>query len=529
MSMGAISGSPFPDLPRVELDWPQVLEEVWTHTTVGLCLITAEGRVARCNPPFAQALGFEPEELVEVALERLHPPDTGMAMRSLNREIIAGREPQGGGVREMTFLHRRGRPVAAHARNSRIELRDGTVLRLVSLVDLATLARHDRQLALLHRMENFSALASAISNDFNNLLSIVLGYTALLQEGGADPRRLKIVTEGVEGAVQRASTLVRQSLYLARRPEAELRLGNLTSFVESCVRQVRATHGDCVIEVDLALHRDLRRVPMDTTQLGDAMADLLNRVLMVDPDGQRPIKVQTVRIDGAEVRRRFAGAEEPAYALIEISHPGAGRHRGREAGDSRGPFVGRASHDLGLTMVERIVESHCGFMAQVIGPTGGSVFSLYLPLGGEEESEAPLRLMGTGSTALPASVAGRGVLVIDDEVGLLNTMVESLQRVGYRSMGAQDGETALKLFREHAATIDLVICDLVLPGMNGWEVFTAMREIRADVTVMIMSGHLEPRLEAAVSRSGAAGFLQKPFSITTLVKRVRETVGKRGA
>ena len=497
---------------------------VWDSTAAGLCWVDAGGFILSANPSFAQSLGYRAEDLVGAPLSRLHPPDVAMSMRAMHRALIDDAPADLWLGSEMRFLHSGGRPIVGYARNARVLTADGQVRRLITLVSLTDIVRSDPRLEEVNRVENFAALASSISNDINNLLSIILGYTALLQDNAIDARRLRIVSDGVEGAVQRASSLVRQTLYLARRPQATLRPSPLNAFVEGRIESARTVLGERTMSIDLALSRTLQAVPLDAGQLGDAFDELIQRVHAIDPEGKRELRVRTLSLAGEEVRRQFSQATESRYALIEISHPG------RPVSNSRAPYSAtdladsRGGQDLGLTMVERIVESHRGFLSHQMVTGGGVTFSIVLPAAGPVEAVCP----GDRAERTPAlgrGPIGRRVLVIDDEVGLRETLVETLNRAGYDAEGVGDGDAALRTFREREGKFDLVICDLVLPKLNGWEVFTGMREIRPDASVVIMSGHLEPKLKDAVGRSGAAGFLQKPFSMKAFMRFVREKAG----
>ena len=113
-------------------------------------------------------------------------------------------------------------------------------------------------------------------------------------------------------------------------------------------------------------------------------------------------------------------------------------------------------------------------------------------------------------------------MIVDDETGLLDMITSALRRSGYEVFAAKTGEEAIEIYKANAQKISLSILDLVLPQMSGWEVFNQMREINPGAQVMIMSGHLEPKLHSAVSRSGAKGFIQKPFAMATFLRRIGE-------
>lgn len=498
--------------------------EVWHQSAAGLCLIDEGGEVLCANLAFAHALGYEADEMVGMAISRLHPPDVMVAMKALHRSLVEDAPATVWAGREMRFQHRRGRPITGYARNARFTDAEGEVYRLITMVNLSDIVRADYRLEQMQRAENFSALASAVSNDLNNLLSIILGYTALLQDGQADARRLRVVSEGVEGAVHRASTLVRQTLYLARRPDASLRPIGLNGFVEQRVEAARAVIGERAFELELSTNSKLAHVPVDQGQLGDALDEALQRVHAVDPEGLRPLRVRTLFQSGEEVRHRFVNATDSEYALVEISHAGRPRSASRSPFSAIDLSEATSGTDLGITMIERIVESHRGYLAYQTFSGGGVSFTLCLPLAAMA-AESPRSAPATEKpVAEPTKARGRRILVIDDESGLLETIVETLIREGYDAIGVTDGPSALKVFREHAGNFDLVICDLVLPKMNGWEVFTGIRDIRPDAPVVIMSGHLEPKLKDAVQRSGALGFLQKPFSMGAFLRFVQKLV-----
>lgn len=510
-----------PSLKDTALD-PSLMETMWRECAAGLCLVDAGGQVMQSNRAFADILGYKEEELTDLPLIRLHPADKAMVMQGLHRAIIEGADPSAWAGEETFFVNRRGRPLVTYTRNRRVTLTEGAVARLITTVDLSDLARLDRTMESINRVESYTALSSSVSNDLNNLLSIMLGYTALLKEGTSDAKRQQVVAEGVGGAVQRATLLVKQSLYLMRRPDPELQQTDLGRFLESKLQLLRPEIGDRPIELELSMVPELKVVPLDTLQIGDALGEMIRRLHAFEPDATRGLRTRTRWEAVATVHERFPTADARTYAVIELINPGRPRNSSRPPMPWENSGADMRKHDLGMTMVERIVESHHGFWSYEADPGGGlAAYTLWLPLGGDVEKSLEAENPPVAPMAQRTGGVAPKVLLIDDEEGLLETMASVLSKNGLEVITARDGESAVLEFRQHQRTLNLVVTDLVLPGMSGWEVFSQIREAEPSLPVLIMSGHLEPKLEAAVNRSGAAGFLQKPFGMTLLLNRVR--------
>lgn len=496
-------------------------EVLWQESAAGMCLVDAAGRIRKTNSAFAHVLGYTSEELINMPLIRLHPAGKVMLMQGLHRAIMEGADPTAWSGEETYFVNRRGRPLATYTRNTRIEQADGSPVRLITMVDLSDVARLDRRMAQINRVETYTALSSSVSNDINNLLAIMLGYTGLLREGTSDSRRQQVVAEGVEGAVHRATLLVKQSLYMMRRPDPVRQKTDLGRFLESRLQILRAEIGDRAIELELSLVPELKEVPLDAMQLGDALGELIRRLHQFESDSTRGLRARTRWEAGSQVITRFPRADARTYAVIELINPGRPRTSSRPPIPPEDVTDEHAKHDLGLTLVERIVEAHRGFWTYQAETGGEAVYTIWLPLGAEVETESESALTPAPPLTRRDRQGPVRILLVDDEEGLLETMASSLRGSGFEVVTAIDGEIALLEYKQHAGRLDLVVTDLVLPGMSGWEVFTHLREADPKLPVLIMSGHLEPKLEAAVNRSGAAGFVQKPFGMNAFLQRVR--------
>lgn len=496
-------------------------DEIWDQCAAGLCLVDEAGLIVRGNEEFAKCLGRSVRALEGRSIVELHPADSRSAMMAVHNAIFDGQPESDWASKEMGFIHTNGRPVVVFARNRKIEREGEKPLRLITILEMSQLGRDDDLAEQVHRAKNFAALAGVIANDINNLLSIVLGYTALLHDPKAEAGRIKIVAEGVDGAVARASTLVRQTLYLARRPDPVLKVVDFTRFVEHTIGSLRGSMANRPIETDISLSRKLSAVQLDPGQMTDALGEIFELIKMAEPKASWPLKVTTRLTEGAKVRDRFGDADAGDYAVLEIMHPAQPRAASRAPFASQPPAEPKQGLDLGMTMVERILDGHRGFLGRELLTGQGLVFSVYLPLTPEQKIlEEPS--VDTPDQTDADQEKKHTVLIVDDEPGLVDMIEMALKRRGYHVLTASTGEEAVAIFNRKSTKIDLAILDLVLPKISGWEVFDQLRQTNPNVQVLIMSGHMEPKLRTAVSRSGAKGFIQKPFSMTMFCRRVAE-------
>lgn len=493
----------------------RILPEAWLRTGVGFCLTDSMGVIRAVNPAFCETTGYQPEELVGLSLLRLQPPEAAVASSAAHMAIIAGRTP----TSAITYLHKSGRPLFAHITDTCLASSSGEMYRLTSLIDLERETRTEARLEQLQRAENFVALCSTISNDFNNVLAIIMGYTAFIQDGAGDVRRVMTAVQGIDNAVQRAADLIKQTLYLTRQTAPTLQRVDLSSLAEEMSRNAAANER-WTLEVELALQDNLPPASLDPRHLTHVFDELCRKAVEGLGSGAH-LRLSTMSVAGHVLQMRFSEAREPIYALLEA----------RFAPSMRGGSLPSASpgwqnrRDLALVTVESIVASHRGCFEAVQLDGNAVAFRLYLPTLPDPAPVIPAPMVPAATAAPPpppASTEAGTVLVVDDEESLLHALGFALERHGYRVLKARDGLDAVETYRQHASRIQLVLCDLGLPRMSGWEAFMKMKDISPLVQVVVMSGHLEPTLHAEILRAGARGFLQKPFAIAKAVSTVQE-------
>lgn len=487
-----------------------LLTEFWVRSTVGLCLSDDRGVVVAANTAFAETVGYAVEELPGLPMMRLFAAEATVRGSAEHAAFIAGDDTA---TADTIYLHKSGRPLFTHASDTRVQAPDGRIYRLTSLVDLS------RQVGGMLRQhqqaENFTALASEISNDFNNLLSIILGYTAFLQDGTLDVSRLNTAISGIDHAVRRAANLIRQTLHLSHRDELCFQRVSIGDFVREFFRMSGETLAPG-LEVTVNLSGNLPPVSLDPQKFHHVLTNLGQKARDLTGAGGR-IECTSRLVDGAHVRTKFSGAREPSYVLLTLhAEPHAKSFvEGERPGtwDAAVRFAERR-RDLAVLVVHSIMESHRGHLEIDTWSGPALVFRLYLPAIAESVSEPTLPV------APVVTSARRIVLVVDDEETLLQALSFLLTRHGFTVIKARDGVEAVEEFVRHADRIALVVIDLGLPRMSGWEAFLKIKEHSPLVNAIIMSGHLEANLKTEILRAGAKGYLQKPFAMNEALAEV---------
>jgi PAS domain S-box-containing protein len=491
-----------------------LLSDFWMRTSVGLCLSDDRGSIIAVNASFADTVGYKVDELAGMHVMRLLAAEAAVRGSVEHAAFIAGDDTA---TAETTYLHKSGRPLFAHATDTRVRTPDGRAYRLTTLVDLGRQVGGVPQLRQHQQSENFTALASDISNDFNNLLSIILGYTAFLQDGTLDANRLNTAISGIDHAVRRAANLIRQTLHLSRREELCFQRISVADFVKEFYRMA----GDTLkpgIDLSMDLAEDLPAVSLDPQQFHQVLANLGQKARDLTGDGGR-VTFSVRQVDGAEVRTKFADAREPSYVMLTLrAEPSA---EAFVEGDRPGTWdaavrFSERRRDLSVLVVHSIMASHRGHLEVDTWSGPALVFRLYLPALGELLA-APER----PEAITPASSAPeRTVLVVDDEETLLQALSFLLTRHGFTVIKARDGVEAVEEFTRNAHRIALVVIDLGLPRMSGWEAFLKIKEHSPHVNAVIMSGHLEANLKTEILRAGGKGYLQKPFAMSEALAEV---------
>jgi CheY-like chemotaxis protein len=242
--------------------------------------------------------------------------------------------------------------------------------------------------------------------------------------------------------------------------------------------------------------------------------------------GGGELRLSTMELAQKAVRTRHAEATASSYVCIEVSDTGAGMDEPTQARIFEPFFTTKArgvGSGMGLAVVYGVVTSHRGFVDVESRPGEGTRLRLYVPvLAGlpQPRSARPLR---------PERPRGGSetILLVEDESELLDAMCELLEQEGYTVLTARTGTEALKVYRERGSEIALLVTDLELPEMSGWDAFQKIRELAPDVKAVLVSGYLDAPMRTRMLEGGAKGFLRKPYTIEEILSTMRDVLDER--
>jgi CHASE2 domain-containing sensor protein/nitrogen-specific signal transduction histidine kinase/CheY-like chemotaxis protein len=374
----------------------------------------------------------------------------------------------------------------------------------------------EAKLIQAQKMEAIGTLAGGIAHDFNNILMGVQGYVSLLMMEYAreDPRFLKL--KKIEEQVQSAARLTRQLLGFARGGKYEVKPVDVNAIVKNSAEVFGRTKKQ--IGISIRCQEDIWPVMGDAGQIEQVLLNMyINSWQAMPNGGDLFLATRNVHLGAPEAGGR--GIRPGAYVKISVTDTGIGMDENTQRRVFEPFFTtkepGRGT-GLGLASAYGIVARHDGLIDVESEPGKGSTFHIYLPAA---EVAQPER----GPEIEKELQRGKEtILVVDDEPMNTTVMKEILESLGYRVLCAGSGQEALSIYMIKHKDIDLVILDMIMPGMGGGAAFDAMREINPGVKVILSSGYnLDGETRRILDR-GCVGFLQKPFLIHELADKIRD-------
>jgi signal transduction histidine kinase/CheY-like chemotaxis protein len=473
------------------------------------------------NPALIRMSGREPSgEMGSVPLAELFPPDDPMVQRMWRDFIHNGYRIAG--VELVTPGPEDSRRIFV---NELVGVVDGGGLRRIwgTRRDITLSRVVDERLAQTDRLEAIGRLAGGVAHDFNNLLTAIVGYSESLQEDLPPDSSNQQDAAEITRIALRAAELTKQLLAFSRGQVMRPSLIDLNAVVRSSEGLLRRVLPEN-IRITLALDETIDAIEVDPGQLERVIMNLVVNARDAMPDGGMiEIRTAPARLDEDHVRTR-PGVLAGEYVALLVRDTGSGMTEEVRQHIFEPFYTTKAKGKgtgLGLSTVYGIVRQSGGDVTVASDPGAGTTFAIYLPVKGKIEVvpvEGPLAA-GGGILALTGQ---ESILVVEDEAPVREIVRRALVASGYTVRVAREADEAFQV-EANGAAIDLVLTDMILPGLNGRDLAKEFRKRRPGIRVLVMSGFTGDQSLAAELPEGA-GYLAKPFSLADLRRRVREVL-----
>jgi PAS domain S-box-containing protein len=392
----------------------------------------------------------------------------------------------------------------------------------IFMEDISETRTLEQQLRQAQKMEAIGRLAGGIAHDFNNLLMVISGYSEfLLERLGPDPR-LRGPAQEIANATQRATSLTRQLLAFSRKQMLAPKILDLNEVVTENLKMLTRMIGE---DIDLVMvpSTELGAIRADPGQIDQVIMNLAVNARDAMPEGGKlTIETSNITLD-ENFARTHAPLKPGEYVMLAISDTGVGMDVDTQSRIFEPFFTtkGAKGTGLGLSTVYGVVKQSGGFIFVDSQPQRGTAFRAYFPRVDAREEPAILQ----DALGLPRHARGQEtILLVEDEVNLRRLARQYLGTQGYKILEAEDGAAALQIASGHEGAIDLLLTDVIMPGMNGRELARHIAAERPDIRVLYMSGYAENAVGEDGTLDAGINLLQKPFSLPALKDKVREVL-----
>ncbi|HTI97495.1 MAG TPA: response regulator [Dongiaceae bacterium] len=493
-------------------DWERTFDAIPDVVTV----LDSDLRILRANAAAGQQLGLAPDALIgrrcyEMFRKQAQPCANCPALKSLQTGQPASAElpcDSKGGVFAVS--------------TSPVTDAQGQVTHLVYVArDLTEQKLLEAEYRQAQKMEAIGTLAGGIAHDFNNLLTIILGCGELLKDEEERAGRNRDEFKTIIDAAKRGASLSRQLMTFSRKEacKSQVQVLDLNHVIRDVWKMLERIVPKSVT-LAAKLSDQLHRINADSGQLEQVLLNLaVNAAHAMPTGGTLTLETRNTELD-ADFCRYHPELKAGPHVCLRISDTGHGMDR-RTQERIYEPFfttkkVG-AGTGLGLSVVFGIVKDHGGHIQCHSEENVGTTFEIYLPI-----TAADLVATPPASPPLGATPKGSGtIMIVDDEAPIRNMLQRFLVRQGYSVFAAADGEIALDRYRNPATRPELVILDLGMPVMSGWECLERLRQIDPQARVLIASGYGGDDLEDRIFQKGALGFINKPYDLGEMSRKVR--------
>ena len=404
---------------------------------------------------------------------------------------------------------------------------DGSARQVLGVAtDITERKQLEDQFRQAHKMEAVGRLAGGVAHDFNNVLTIIRAQTEFLLADmcESDSRRADVLE--IQGAADRAAGFIRQLLAFSRRQLLQPEVLELNAVVSGMEGMVRRLVGEDVVLLT-KLHPELPRVWADPNQLQQVILNLaVNARDAMPRGGTLLIETAVVELD-EHYPRQHPSAKPGVHVVLVVTDTGCGMDPATRSRIFEPFFTTKEpgkGTGLGLSTVYGIVKQSGGHIWVYSEVGRGTTFKLYFPL-----HQGPVPAPAPPVAPLPPGGAGATILLVEDEPSVRSTVRRLLERHEYRVLEAGNGQDALALIAARKGEIDLVLSDMVMPGMGGTELAGRVRSLSPRLPVLLMTGYTEEAMTRTGDHSTDEQIIEKPFTLHTMLEKVRTALASRPA
>jgi PAS domain S-box-containing protein len=478
--------------------------------------IAQDGVIKFPNPKAEQFLGYSADELARTPFVKyVHPDDREMVMERYNKRLDGHKFPN---TYPFRVIDKSGQEFWAEVNAVLIQW-EGRPATLNFVRDITEKKRLEAQFLQAQKMEAVGTLAGGIAHDFNNLLMGIQGNTSLMLLDTDSSHPHYKMLKSMEEQVKSGADLTWQLLSFARGGKYEVKPTDLNTIV----KKSSGMFGRAKKEVGIFqnLQPDLWTVEVDRGQIEQVLLNLYVNAWQAMPGGGSLfLETKNVTLDENYVRPINGKAGN--YAKISVTDTGVGMDEKTRKRIFE-PFfttkeMGRGT-GLGLATAYGIVTGHGGFITVYSQKGHGATFDIYLPASEKkvEKEKKPLEELLRGNEA---------ILLVDDEDVVINVSRMLLEALGYKVFMARSGQDAIELYKAKREEVDLVIMDMIMPGMSGENAIDLLKTMNPEVKVILSSGYSLDGQATRIMERGCQGFIQKPFSAREISQKIREALDK---
>ncbi len=489
----------------------------------GICRCTLGGRFLDVNPALINMLGHgSVEDLLKLDARR----EVFVNPQGLDRLAEDYRRTGSLNGVELQWRRKDGRVIIVRLSGCAATISDEPeeVLELIA-EDITDRRQLEEQLRQAQKMDAVGRLAGGVAHDFNNLLMVINGYTEVLLEQLEQGSAMHHKVQSIQQAADRAATLTRQLLAFSRKQLLELKVVNVNIVIGDMERLLRPLIGEN-IELVTRLSPETGHTRADAGQLEQVIMNLVVNAKDAMPEGGK----LTVESSDVTVRHSFREhrfIQPGRYAVISVTDTGHGMDKETQSRIFEPFFTTKEKGKgtgLGLSTVYGIVKQSSGYVFAQSELGAGTTFYVYLPRvedSAEELSPAQSQQSEAGGCET--------VLLVEDEESVRELVRLTLAARGYKVLEAENGECGLRVSESFKENIDILITDVVMPGIGGRELAKKLLALRPGISVLYLSGYTEDAVITQGAPGPSTAFLQKPFTLQNLAKKVREVLRSKPA